>query len=287
MIQVSRGLLYGLSAAQSADAPADALSFRSTNTLSSVSNLSTTAGLVSTTATMLRFCLSPDTEFNGTGVGGESKISYIKDHDRCSRLLQLSWHTPGTQHIISHWDRMLFPTSTISPTAVNAPAQPSQGADNDSEGEELIMQGLAAVNLQSNEDEDANANANANANAEESPDTEDDEHIQPEARGNSQATSITNPVSFNRHPVRSPSPASVRQQAPVASLIQTPAPPAPVNLTIAQESGSTLQAPATQPARRQTRSANTAPREDSGNAAATGSKPIGSGGAKRRRGKRT
>ncbi|TFK25320.1 hypothetical protein FA15DRAFT_703865 [Coprinopsis marcescibilis] len=256
MLQLSCGLLYGLLAAQSADAPAAMLSFRSSNTLSSVPDLSSTTGLVSTTATMLRFCLSPDTEFNGTGVGGESKISYIKDHDRCTQLLQLSWHTPGTQHIISHWDRMLFPTSTISPMAGNTPALPSQGASDDSEGEELIIQGLAAVNLQSNK-EDNDADADANANAKESPDTADDEHIQPEAQSNSRATSITNPVSFNRHPVRSPSPASVRQQAPaITSLTQTAAPSAPsapfapssvnVNSTIAQESG--LQAPATQPA---------------------------------------
>ncbi|TFK18543.1 hypothetical protein FA15DRAFT_660620 [Coprinopsis marcescibilis] len=306
VIQLGRGLLYGLSAAQSADAPADTLSFRSPNALSSVPELRATNGLMSTCGTMLRFLLSPDTEFSGSGTGPESKTSYITDHGRYHRLLVHGWDLPGTQRTVAHWNEMLFPTTaTSTTTAASTGVAPT--AD-DSEGEELIMQGLANINLQAHEDYDVDELS--------SPDTEDDcervvtSHSMQSGRcGDVFTPSITSahqqaPVASQDSPslitpatIASPSVtlSSIHQQAPVAIASSTPASlvtPATTGSTVAQaltttspSTGSSGGAPDPQPARhRATRATSAANNEE--NATASGSGSKASRGGKRGRGKR-
>ncbi|TFK20673.1 hypothetical protein FA15DRAFT_658894 [Coprinopsis marcescibilis] len=191
VIKLSRGLLYGLSAAQSADAPSGTLSFRSPNALSSVPKLRTTDGLMSTCGIVLRSLLSPDTEFTGSGAGPESKISYITDHGRYRRLLLCGWDLPGTQRTVAHWNKMLFPTTATNATTIAVASTGVAPTADDSEGEELIMQACEGNEL-------------------DSPDTEDDREPAISVTSHSVPTGPSGGA-------RTPSVTSIHQQAPVSS----------------------------------------------------------------------
>ncbi|TFK18307.1 hypothetical protein FA15DRAFT_660793 [Coprinopsis marcescibilis] len=155
LIQLYRGVLYGLSAAQSADFPVASLSFRSKNALSALPSLSTSAGIIGNASVLLRFLLSNDAEFVSTGMGSDSRIPYISDHDKYCKVLVTTWDSVGTQSLIDHWNGMLFPGSTnLPPPSLNGTRAETRRNVNDSLGEEEIMRGLAEVNLQSHEFED-------------------------------------------------------------------------------------------------------------------------------------
>ncbi|TFK27910.1 G-alpha-domain-containing protein [Coprinopsis marcescibilis] len=117
-------------------------------------------------AILVRFILSNNSKFLSGGVGCESKVLYITDHEKYCKVLITTWDYLATQSLFEYLDGMLFPNAATSPPSLSEPIPASQQNTNDSDEKEAIMQGLAEINLRAHEF-DFN-----------SPDTEDNEEPQ-------------------------------------------------------------------------------------------------------------
>lgn len=108
----------------------------------------------------MRYAISPDTQFNNSGIGGVTKINYRNDFDFYKRyLIEANVNSPKTiQALLRQWDEELFSSHNDAKGHTNSENAETIHIDDDNDDEmarEMRMLELRSVSPQIGLDEDA------------------------------------------------------------------------------------------------------------------------------------
>ncbi|KAF8173262.1 hypothetical protein BJ912DRAFT_932051 [Pholiota molesta] len=156
LFKIARGVIFGKTFTES---PGLAVSRSISQYLLTDTPAATTFGLIAWISVMIRYGISPDTQFTNSGIGGVTKIHYRNDFDFYKRyLIEANANYPKTiQALLQQWDEELFASHNDAKGHTNSENTETIPIDDDDDemAREMQMLELRSVSPQTGLDEDA------------------------------------------------------------------------------------------------------------------------------------